>query len=147
MDAITTFSLRGAEGSVATAEKPKRVTLQQIATEISLVGLTVGFSILGTLIMMNCHHAHLNDLPGGTFLAIVGGICAILVGAVFFVAYCVHRRFCARHSAPLRVRRQPAGFTFARPELAPSAGKYSIDERRTASRLQMLSSHRHLPFE
>ena len=146
MNASTTFSLRGAERSDAKTEKPKRATLQRIATGISLVGLTVGFSILGTLIIMNCHHAHMNDHPGGGFLAIVGGICAILVGAVFFVAHCVHRRFCARHSAPLRVTRQPAGFTFARPELAPSAGKYSIDERGTASRLQTPSSHRYSPF-
>jgi hypothetical protein len=129
MDANTTFSLRGAEGSDAKTEETKRASLRQIATGSSLVGLTVGFSILGAMIIVNCRHAHLKDLPGGAFVAVLGGICAILVGAFFFVAYCLHRRFCTRHSTPLRVRREPAGFTFARPELAPSAGKYSIDER------------------
>jgi hypothetical protein len=146
MDTSTTFSLRGAERSDAKAEKTKRATLHQIATGIRLVGLTIGFSIFGTLIIMNCHHAHLNDLPGGGFVAVLGGICAILVGAVFFVAYCLHWRFCARHSAPLRVRREPAGLAFARPELAPSAEKYRIDERGKASRLQTPFSHRYLRF-
>jgi hypothetical protein len=112
-------SLGGAERSDAKAKKAKRTTLQQIITRISLVGLTLGFSILGTLIIMNCHHAHLNDLPGGGFVAALGGVCAILVGAVFFVVCCLHRRFCARRSTPLRVKREPTGFTFVRPELEP----------------------------
>jgi hypothetical protein len=75
------------------------VKLQQIATGISLVGLTVGFAIRGTLIIMNLHRVHLNDLPGGSFAAVVGGVYAILVGAVFFVAYCLHWRFCAQQTA------------------------------------------------
>src|SRR5215471_11866517 len=102
-DASTTFSLRGAEGSDAKTDETKRASLRQIATGSSLFGLTVGFSILGAMIIANRHHAHLKDLPGGGFVAVLGAICAILVGAVFFVAYCLHWRFCARHSTPLRV--------------------------------------------
>jgi hypothetical protein len=111
MDASATFSLRAAERSDAQAEKPKRATLQRIATGIGLVGLAVGFSILGTLIIMNRHRAHLNDLPGGGFIALLGGICGILAGAVFFVAYCLHWRFWAKQSAAFSANRQTARLT------------------------------------
>jgi hypothetical protein len=118
MDAITNFSLRVAEGSDAKPEKPKRATLQRIVTGISLVSLAVGFSILGTLIIVNRDQAELNGLSGGSFIAMVGGIGAILVGTAFLVAACLHWRFCARRSAALSVRHQSARLVFSRPEPA-----------------------------
>jgi hypothetical protein len=47
-------------------ENPKRATLQRIATGISLVSLAVGFSILGTLIIMRRDQAELNGVSGGS---------------------------------------------------------------------------------
>jgi hypothetical protein len=47
------------------AETPERAALQRIATGISLVSLAVGFSILGTVIIVNRDQADLNGIPGG----------------------------------------------------------------------------------
>ena len=105
MNASANSSLRFAQGSNLNAEMPKRATLREITSGISLVGLTVGFSILGTLIIMRRDHADLNGISAGSSIVMVGGISAILVGAVFFVACCLHWRFWARRSstlAPLR---------------------------------------------
>ena len=123
MDATANFSLRLAPVSECKVETPdwlfSRQALQKISTGMSLVSLALGFWVFATLIIVNQHQAELNGLSGGGFVAMVGGIVASLVGAAFLVAACLHWRFCARRSAPLRVRREPAGFTFARPELAP----------------------------
>jgi len=48
---------------------------------------------------MNRHQADLNGLAGGSAVAMIGGISAILVGTVFLVATYLHWRFCARPSA------------------------------------------------
>ena len=85
---------------------------------MSLVGEAIGFSILGILIILNRHQADLNGLSGGSSVAIVGGISAILVGTVFLFAAFLHWRFCARRTAALPVRHQSARFTFARPQPA-----------------------------
>jgi hypothetical protein len=118
MDATTNFSLRVAEGSDAKAEKSKRAPLEKTATGISLVSLAVGFSILGTLIIANRDQADLSGISGGSSIAIVGGISAILVGTVFLVAAYLHWRFCARRSVAFPVRRQTARLTFSRAEPA-----------------------------
>jgi hypothetical protein len=55
--------------------------LQKISTAISLVGLALGFSGLGLLIIANQHDG------GASF---TGGILGILVGAAFLVAACLH---------------------------------------------------------
>jgi hypothetical protein len=88
---------------------------QRIATGMSLVSEAIGFSILGILIILNRHQADLNGLGGGSFVAIVGSISALLVGTIFFVAACAHWRFCVKHPATLPVRRHSLRFTFARP--------------------------------
>lgn len=112
MDATTNFSLRFAKGSESKAETPDRSLdghiLQRIATRMSLISLALGFSVLGMLIIVNRYRADLNDLPGGKFIAVVGGIGAILVGTVFLVAACLHWRFCAKRSAALPVSRMTA---------------------------------------
>ena len=119
MDATANFSLRFARASdheVRTTDWVlNRQVLQRIATRMSLVGEAIGFSILGILIILNRHQADLNGLAGGSAVATLGGISAVLVATVFFVAACLHCRYCARHPAALPVRRQSARFTFARP--------------------------------
>jgi hypothetical protein len=120
MDAAANFSLRFARASDSKVETTdwllSRQVLQRIATRLSLVSQAIGFSILGTLIIMNRHEANLNGLAGGSAVALVDGISAILVATLFLVAAYLHWRFCARHSAALLVTREPARFTFSRPE-------------------------------
>ena len=119
MDATANFSLRFAPASESKVETTdwlfSRQVLQRIATRISLVSEAIGFSIIGILIIVNRYQADLNGFSGGSSLAIVGGICALLVGTIFLVAVCVHWRFCAMHPAALPVRRHSVRFTFARP--------------------------------
>jgi hypothetical protein len=55
--------------------------LQKISTAISLVGLALGFSVLGLLIVAKEH-------DGGA--SIIGGILGILLGAAFLIAACLH---------------------------------------------------------
>ena len=115
MDATANFSLRFARVSESKVESTgwvlSRQVLQRIATRISLVSEAIGFSIIGILIIVNRYQADLNGFSGGSSLAMVGGICALLVGTIFLVAVCVHWRFCAT----LPVRRHSVRFTFARP--------------------------------
>jgi hypothetical protein len=99
MNPTCNFSLGFAEGIDSKTETPNRLINQQaiemISTEISLVSLFLGFSIFGILIMVNQHQGELNDLSAGNSCAAFGGIGAILVGTVFFVAAYLHWRFCA----------------------------------------------------
>jgi hypothetical protein len=122
MDATANFSLRFGRVSESKVETTdwvlSRQVLQRIATRMSLVGEAIGFWVLGILIIVNRSQADLNGLAGGSAVAIVGGISAVLVATVFLVAACLHWRFCARHSAELLVRRRSARFTFAWPEPA-----------------------------
>jgi drug/metabolite transporter (DMT)-like permease len=55
--------------------------LEKISTAISLVGLALGFSDLGLLIVANEH----DDST-----SIAGGIIGILLGAAFLIAACLH---------------------------------------------------------
>lgn len=116
MDATSNFSLRFARASESKVRMPDRLltrqTLERIATGLSLVGQAFGFSIFGTLIIANRHQADLNDFAGGSFVAMVGGISAILVGTAFLIAACLYWRFCARRSAALPVSRKTARLTF-----------------------------------
>jgi uncharacterized membrane protein YidH (DUF202 family) len=122
MDATSNFSPELAQVSESKADASGRLfngqTLQRISTAISLISLAVGFAIFGMLIMINRHQADLNGFSGGSCVAIVGGISAILVGTVFLVAAYLHWRFCARRSVAFPVRRQTARLTFYRAEPA-----------------------------
>ena len=97
MDATYNFRLGFAQGTESKTKTPGRLSnqqaLQMISTGLSLISLSLGFSIFGILIIVNQHHAELNDLSGHSSLATVGGGGAILVGAAFFVAACLHWRF------------------------------------------------------
>ena|SRR5215471_4610481 len=90
MNASSNFGLEFAPVSESTIETPERLlnrqTLQRIATLVSLNSQAIGFSVVGMLIIVNRHQADLNGLSGGSSLATVGGISALLVSAVFFVA-------------------------------------------------------------
>ena len=55
--------------------------LEKISTTISLLGLAVGFSVLGLLIVAKEH-------DGGA--SITGGILGVLLGAAFLIAACLH---------------------------------------------------------
>jgi uncharacterized integral membrane protein len=120
MDATANFSLRFARASDSKAETTDRLlsrqTLQKILTGMCLVSLALGFWVFAMLIIINRHQAELNGLSGGSLFAMIGGICAFLVGTVFLVAAGLHWRFCAKHPAALPVRRQSVLFTFAGPE-------------------------------
>ena len=120
MDATANFSQRFARVSESKVETPdwllNRQVLQRIVTRLSLISKAIGFSILGILITMNRHQADLNGLAGGSAVAMIGGISAILVGTGFLVATYLHWRFCARHSAERLVTLQSARFTFSRPD-------------------------------
>jgi hypothetical protein len=119
MDATANFSLRFTRASESKLETTdwvlSRQMLQRIATGFSLVGEAIGFSILGILVIMNRHQADLNGLAGGSSVAMIGGIGAVLVASVFLVTACLHWKFCAKHPATLPVRRHSLRFSFARP--------------------------------
>jgi peptidoglycan/LPS O-acetylase OafA/YrhL len=55
--------------------------LEKISTAISLIGLALGFSVLGLLIVAKEH-------DGGASIA--GGILGILLGSAFLIAACLH---------------------------------------------------------
>jgi hypothetical protein len=98
MDATYNFSLGFSQRIQSKAETPdrllKRQTLQKISTGMSLISLSVGFSIIGMLIIVHRHQADLDGLYGSSVVT-VGGIGAILVGTAFLVAACHHWRLSA----------------------------------------------------
>ena len=124
MDA-TNFRLGVDEGSEAKTENPKRATLQRIATGFSLLGSAVGFSILGTLIIMKGDQAPLNGVSGGSSMAMVGGVSAILIGTVFLVTACLYLWVRVRCSVAFILRRQTARLTFSRAEPAVPIALFS----------------------
>jgi hypothetical protein len=129
MDATYNFTLaQGTAETLAPNQLLKLQTLQEISTGMSLISLSVGFSIVGMLIIVNRHQADLSDLTGGNCTAMVGGISAMLVGAAFLVATCLHWRFCAKRSAAtlgailIGIRRPNAG---CQAKVAVSPASYS----------------------
>ena len=58
---------------------------QKISTAISLVGLAMGFSVLGLLIVAKEHDCG---------ASIIGGILGILLGVAFLIAACLHWKCC-----------------------------------------------------
>ena len=67
-----------------------RQPLRKIWTTMSLVSLSLGFSALGILIIVNRHRADLNGPSGDNFVAVVGGIGGLVVGIFFLVTACLH---------------------------------------------------------
>ena len=73
--------------------------LEKISTLISLVGLALGFSVLGLLIVVNQH-------DGGP--SITGGILGISLGAAFLIAACLHWKCCDQIQSGFQVEEVPA---------------------------------------
>ena len=73
--------------------------LEKISISISLVGLALGFSILGLLIVAKEH-------DGGA--AITGGILGILLGAAFLIAASLHWKRCDKIQGGFQVEEVPA---------------------------------------
>ena len=73
MGATYNFHPRFAKGSGSKAETPdqllNRQPRQKIWTGMSLVSLSLGFSVFGILIILNRHRADLNGLSGDSFAA------------------------------------------------------------------------------
>ena len=90
MNATSNFTFGFVPASMSKIETPDRLlsrrTLQRIATRMSLVSLALGFWVFAMLIIVNRHQAELNGLSGGSAVAIIGGLSALLVGTVFLVA-------------------------------------------------------------
>jgi uncharacterized membrane protein YidH (DUF202 family) len=73
--------------------------LEKISTTISLLGLALGFSALGLLIVAKEH----DDAA-----SITGGILGILLGAAFLVAACLHWQCVGQIQSGFRVEKVPA---------------------------------------
>jgi hypothetical protein len=99
MDTNTIFRPRIAPASKPSVQRNgwfNRRVLESIAVRMSLVSQAIGFSGIGIMIIVDRPQADLNGFPGGSSLAVVGGVCAVLVGALFLVAAFLPWRFCAR---------------------------------------------------
>jgi hypothetical protein len=70
-----------------------RETLQRISTGLSLISLALRVWVFGMLIFINRYQAELNGLSGGSSVAMVGIISALLAAAIFLVSACLHWRF------------------------------------------------------
>jgi hypothetical protein len=67
--------------------------LQKISAGISLVILSLGFSLLGLLSFVNQPHADLANIPHvGTASCIAGTAASLLAGTTFLAASCVYWR-------------------------------------------------------
>ena len=73
--------------------------LQKISTAISLVGLALGFSVLGLLIIAKEH-------DGGS--SITGGILGILLGVAFMIAARRHWKCCDQIQGGFQIEEVPA---------------------------------------
>jgi hypothetical protein len=94
MDVPFNSSLGFAEGTEPKTETCERLfhrqPLRKIWTMMSLVSLSVGFSVFGFLIIANRHRADLNGPTGESFVAAIGGIGGLTIGICFLVAACLH---------------------------------------------------------
>jgi hypothetical protein len=73
--------------------------LENISTSISLVGLALGFTVLGLLIIAK-------EPDGGA--SITGGILGILVGVAFLVSACLHWKYCDQIQGGFQPEEVPA---------------------------------------
>jgi hypothetical protein len=73
--------------------------LEKLSTSISLVGLALGFSVLGLLIVAKEH-------DGGA--SMTGGILGIFLGAAFLIAVCLHCKRCYQIQVKFQVEQVPA---------------------------------------
>jgi hypothetical protein len=69
-----------------------RQALRRIWTTISLVNLSLGFSVFGILIIVHRHRADLPGPSGNSFVAAIGGLGGLAIGISFLVAAFLHWR-------------------------------------------------------
>jgi len=89
--------------------------LQTISTTISLFGMALGFSVLGSMIVVNQH-------DGGASIA--GGVLGILLGATFLIAACLHLTRCSQIQDGFRLGGISAGEIAS--EMRQAADVYSF---------------------
>jgi hypothetical protein len=117
MNTTTNLSIWFGQASELKVDTPDRSqTLQRRAARISLISEALGFTILGTLIIMIRLQPDLDCLSSGSAIAMIGGVSAIPADTAFLFAACLHWKFCARLSAALPARHRLARFTFSRCE-------------------------------
>jgi hypothetical protein len=87
-------------------------TTAEHITAISLVGLALGFSVLGLLIIAKEHE-------GGA--SITGGILGILLGAPFLIAACLHWKCGDQIQSGFQVEEVPAAEIVSEMEQAAGA--------------------------
>jgi hypothetical protein len=80
-------------------EMRTQMRLEKISTAISLVGLSLGFSVLGLLIVAKEH-------DGGA--SITGGILGILLGGAFLIAACLYWKCGAQIQGGFQLEEVPA---------------------------------------
>jgi hypothetical protein len=111
MNTTTNLSNWFGQASELKVDAPDRSqTLQSRAARISLISEALGFTILGTLIIMKRFQAGLDWLSGRSAIAMIGGVSAIPAGTAFLLGACLHWKFRARLPAWHRLAR----FTFSR---------------------------------
>ena len=76
---------------------PRR--LEKISTSISLIGLALGFTLLGLLIVAKDHDGD---------ASIIGGIFGILVGVAFLISACLHWKYCDQIQGGFQPEEVPA---------------------------------------
>ena len=76
---------------------PRR--LEKISTSISLIGLALGFTLLGLLIVAKDHDGD---------ASIIGGIFGILVGVAFLISACLHWKYCDQIQGRFQLEEGPA---------------------------------------
>jgi hypothetical protein len=94
MDVSYNSSLGFAEGTEPKTETSARLfhrqAFRKIWTTMSLVSLSLGFTVFGILIILNRHRADLNGPSGDSFVAALGGIGGLAIGICFLVAAFLH---------------------------------------------------------
>jgi hypothetical protein len=92
MDVSSNFGI--AQGTGPKNETSERLfhrqPLRKIWTTMSLVSLSLGFSLLGILIIVNRHRADANGPSGESFVTAVGGLGGLVIGVFFLVTAFLH---------------------------------------------------------
>ena len=90
MDVGTNFSLQFTHASESKAGMPERLlkqhVLERTVTGLCLISQALGFSNLRDADHSERASANLNDLPGRSFVAMVAGTSALLVGTALIIA-------------------------------------------------------------
>ena len=96
------------------SERWQQRSRQQLWTQMSLNSLSLGFLLIGTLIIVHPHlAADLPDLSNDGLLATVSGLGALVIGSAFTIAAYQHWRARPRSSPLPTVRRNGVRLAFS----------------------------------